>query len=270
MKRLFILGIASMLLSSAGLAEPILTTQVSSCLGTVCENDISSQAGTLYGGSGFIDFSNAAMASYGVMHVSSRSNFSVTDEQAFAGGYASFQDVLTISDRALDGQTGILLIGYDLDGTVSQTGISSAFLQLAARVFAPTLQNYLIDYQSTTATSALIPQPFYFTFGSPFTLYFSLQAATGTEAVLSGGGYVLESGSGSGTGVADFSNTFTLSRLAVEDAGGNPVSGALFSSDSGTIYGQDGVVPEPSALLLIVPGIAFFGFRRKSYGPGAA
>jgi hypothetical protein len=269
MKRTYILILATLLLVPGALAGPILSTLSSACLGVASAGGVcvgqgglnSSIAGTLTGANGAMTYSNSASAAYGSLHVFSQSSFDVTNDGVFAGGFARFEDVLTISNPFLNGQTGILLLGYDVDGTVAHTGISAAFLQVVARVFAPTLQNYVIDYQASTDISTIIPQQFTFTFGDPFTLYFSLQAATGTETV-GGAGYSPASGTGTGTGLADFSNSFTLSRLIVQDEHGNPVS-ALFSSESGTTYGPNGVVPEPSTFLALGSGFLVIGVLRR-------
>jgi hypothetical protein len=96
-----------------------------------------------------------------------------------------------------------------------------------------------------------LPDPIQFVYGQPFGLSIYLGASAGTAT-----GYgVLNEVTGSGGGSADFFDTFVLTGLDPTDASGNSVSGAVFSSQSGTVYSIDGVVPEPSTIVPLLFGL---------------
>ena len=72
------------------------------------------------------------------------------------------------------------------------------------------------------------------------------------------------------SGMAQFSDTLTLTAIEVVDANGNPVSGVTINSDSGTAYPMG--VPEPGTYALVVPAalLWFVGrwrMRRRSGYP---
>jgi hypothetical protein len=64
--------------------------------------------------------------------------------------------------------------------------------------------------------------------------------------------YDLTAGS---SAIADYSHTAVLTSIAVQDANGNPVSRFSIQSASGTVYTNDGVVPEPAVLPLCAGGL---------------
>jgi hypothetical protein len=256
---------------SAQFSSATLVTQVSACLdNTPCDlrqgSASASESGTLVVGSDALDYNNSTSADYGVLHLASRSSFSLINGStggASGQAFANFQDVLTINDATLTGQTGFLDIQYDLDGTISFTGnhvCSCGFLQVIGRVFAPTLQNSVVAYFKNGDVSGtfVLPTHFEFTYGTPFTFYLGMTAVTGSAGV---------PGLETGTSSVDFSHTLTLSGLILKDANGNPVTGATIASDSGTQYGPNGVVPEPTTSTLMLSGLtalALFRLRRLS------
>lgn len=93
----------------------------------------------------------------------------------------------------------------------------------------------------TISNSFSFSDPFTFTYGTPFGLLFQLQ----TYAVADG----------SGTANSDFANTLVLSGLHPFGPDMQPVTGATFTSISGTQYGSNGVISANSRTF-------FFGTRR--------
>ena len=169
-------------------------------------------------------------------------------------------------------------MAYTLDGTNSTSGAGSSVVQVAISVLDSGALRYQMSntaYTSSVAGTFVAPTIFTFTYGQPFQFQFCLGAATGEgiiPAVLPDSGHVSTfdcapgfSGpqTGSGSGNAAFFNTLVLSGLTVTDSLGNPVSGAQFTSTSGTQYGPNGVVPEPGSLLMIVSGLVLIAARRR-------
>jgi hypothetical protein len=242
----------------------ITTTQALACLDyNINHNNCSSAfSGTLNGnGNGdVLHFTDVATSTFGIMHVSTQNDFTVNNDQAWSYGFVSFQDVITINSATHQGQAGFVLLGYRLDGTVGSSGVSDAFNQVTMRVNpgTPQLQNWVDDFHSNVAPGTVETHLFQITYGTPFTLYFSMQATGGTAQDFQSLGYNFISKTGSGTSSVHFENTFTLSQLTTEDGSQNPVNDPTFVSDSGTLYSQQGVVPEPA--LFIPSGIAIAAF----------
>jgi hypothetical protein len=157
-----------------------------------------------------------------------------TPEADFVTANASFDDLLKISDPSLNGQAGLLYVSYALSGQIS----GSAF---AVVISAAGAQEY---HSSVDGTFALVA-PISFVYGQAFDLSMQLSVSAGTPT----GFGVLNAETASGSGTANFFDTFVLTGLDPTDANGNPVTGATFSSQSGTTYSINGVVPEPTTLL---------------------
>ncbi len=190
-----------------------------------------------------------AHAGYGVLNASASSSYSVsgTPESDFITANSSFEDLLTISDPLLNGQAGSLYVSYSLDGQIT----GSAFAVLIAQGGTSPGQQ-VQEYDSSVDGTFSLAAPITFVYGQAFDLSMQLSVSAGTPT-----GYgVLNAVTGSGSGNADFFNTFVLTGLDPTDANGNPVAGALFSSQSGTTYSADGVVPEPSTVVPLLLGIA--------------
>jgi hypothetical protein len=212
---------------------------------------------------------------FGFLHVYDSSTVNIPGAPA----NASFEDAvnsvdtITISDPLLDGQPGFLVAGYTLRATISSSGIDQAALVAVESLGGSLSTNTTASvYTSSVSGKFTFPEALAFTYGTPFTYQLSLFALTGTldvatSASAPGFTETPTPASGLGSATVDSSDTFILSLLEPEDQSGNAVSGATFSSESGTVYGPDGVVPEPSTLLLIAPAILVLSLVRRSTKP---
>jgi hypothetical protein len=221
---------------------------------------IATLSGTFGPASAHETVSADAQASYGVLGASASSSFDVsgTPESDFITANANFEDILTISDPALTGQPGLLYVSYSLDGTVS----GSAFAVVVTEAGTALQQQWAQEYDSSVDGTFSLPAPIQFVYGQAFGLSMQLSVSAGTPT-----GYgVLNAETGTGSGTADFFDPFVLTGLEPTDSKGETVTGAVFSSVSGTSYSIDGVVPEPSMSipLLLMAGIVLAVKRRVS------
>jgi hypothetical protein len=201
-----------------------------------------------------------AHAAYGVLNASATSSFNVlgTPETDFISANSNFEDVMTITDPAdpsLDGQPGLLNLKYSLDGTLS----GSAFAVVLTDAGTTLQQQWTQQYFSSVDGAFSLPAPIEFVFGQPFGLSIQLSVSAGTPTAYG----VLNPETGAGSGIADFFSTFVLTGLEPTDASGDPVTGAVFSSQSGTAYSTDGVVPEPSLVIPLLFGIAIIAVLKR-------
>ena len=248
-------------LSWAGI---IVNSQTTACLDD--SNHCSAAgAGTLTNGAEFNTFSQVATATAGIMHIGATSSFNVNNSKSWSLGFVSFQDILTINSASKNGQTGHLILGYHIDGTISQAGQADAFLQVVARIPGPPLQNSVADYNSSINSSFVVPLVFNFVYGQQFTLYMSMQAMVGTAIDQNGFGYSLVNRTGTGSGAVNFINTLVVDQLTTNDLNNANVADSVFTADSGATYTQNGVVPEPGSMAMVGLAIpALLWLRRRS------
>jgi hypothetical protein len=201
----------------------------------------------------------SARASYGVLDAGIVSTFNVnTPESVFASANAFYEDILTMTDPSnpsLNGQAGTLDLSYSLDGSVMGSAFAVVITESGTSLQQQTIRSFDSSFDGT------ITIPVDFVWGQAFGLYQQLSVGSGNAT-----GYgVLTEKTGSGSGTADFSHTLVLTALQPVDANGNPISGVVITSASGTQYTIDGVVPEPSTLiplLLTAFGISVVQLRR--------
>jgi hypothetical protein len=288
MSRLYLLVFA--LLSAGSLlagtipgygVAPFVATQVIACVNsspncasqtTFMPNQAVSHAGTLTGvGADYVTYNDYAATQYGIMHIAAASTISLNSSKGWATAGTAFEETLTISKPGFTGQTGKLYVTYHIDGNnySSDSTVNHAFLQVITRVWSEYnsqgLQNSVQDYTGASVNmNYTIAQPFYFTFGTPFYLFFSMQATTGSFTIVPGtGGYNVNSiSNGTATAYSDFSNTFILDGLEVQDIN-NAIVDASYESGSGTGYNQNGVVPEPSTLALAGGALLALGWWKR-------
>jgi hypothetical protein len=200
-------------------------------------------------------------ASVGVLKDSSTvtvtlGNYPITN---IYGDAASFvEDTITISDPSLTGTTGSLVLGMTVDGTGSDPTNSANGIGTNAgfSVFAGTSQEGFPPASffevtggsiSTSYAGPAIP----FIYGQPFgiELYFEAVAGAFCENLTACSPWTGLPVSA----IADGSDTAILDSLTVYDSDGNIVPAADWSvtSSSGAIYTANGVVPEPSYLLIL-------------------
>ncbi len=266
MHRLLLLGVSLVTITGLGVAD---TLQVSTnandtvCIGASTPpfcgvsffqqpQDSSGTAvlnGTFGPGSAQETVSANAQAAFGLLKAGASSSYSIsgTPESAFVTANATSEDIITISDPSLNGQTGYLELSYSLDGTVT----GSAFAVVVVKAGTALEQQSVQEYDSSVSGTFSLSNPIQFVYGQAFGLSIYL----GAEAGNSTGYGALAETVGSGSGSAQFFDTLVLTGLDTLDANGTPVTGAIFSSQSGTAYSVDGVVPEPSAVIPALLGL---------------
>lgn len=183
------------------------------------------------------------------------------------GEAASFvEDTLTISDPALNGTAGSLVLGLAVDGTGSTPALTSSgiYTSAALAVYAGTPVEVVppftaFDFTTPGVNTSYSGPAVLFTFGDPFSIELWFEAAAfascGSQAACS-----------PWTGLpvsvtANASDTAILDSLTVYDSNSNIVPGSDWSaiSGSGAEYTADGVVPEPSSWALLMVGLGVFG-----------
>ena len=201
-----------------------------------------------------------AHSAFGILNASASSSFDVsgTPESIGVTANATVEDIITISDPSLDGETGFLDLSYSLDGTIS----GSAFAVVVVKAGTSLEQQSIQEYDSSVSGTFSIPAPIQFVYGQPFGLSLYLGAAAGNAT---GYGELAET-TGSGSGSAQFFDTLVLTGLVPLDSNGNPVADAEFSSQSGTRYSVNGVVPEPSGLVPLLLLLAILVVAKHQSG----
>lgn len=123
-----------------------------------------------------------ATSGYGVLHAGASSSINLTGSPRLADavGDAIFEDIITISSTAFNGQPGILFVRYNLDGTISGTGADNSFGEVYLAVGSSLEQTYSALYSSSISGTVNVPRSFTFTYGQPFGIYFDLSALTGS------------------------------------------------------------------------------------------
>ncbi len=210
----------------------------------------------------------SAASTYGDLHASSSSSFNIPGPTPATGGAlasAQFTDILTIDFAPWAGQPGLLNVNYTLDGSISSTGeilygYGNGFATILERAGDPATGAFSYVktqyYTSSTSGTFSIP-PIPFIYGQPFFFTFGLFSGAGTYYDGAPGGVFCNcTATGQGSGSSQFFNTLLLTGLHPTDANGNPATGAVFISGSGTQYSTNGVVPEPSNLFLLATGVA--------------
>lgn len=248
------------------------TTTCAVCLDLTADPSYSfSQTGSDFS----VSMSGLAESSYGVLRSSLVSSFSSTSNAYHTdlNATAEFQDILTISFAPFNGKQGLLALNFNLDGTLSGSAPGTLPVQSAEPALTdvescvgaltegtPECQSDVFTPSTPTVSGTFgYPHFFTFTYGQPFPLLFNLNVSG-----LYGICQVLCTFTGTGSTNEDFSDTLVLSGLQVFDQSGNPVTGATFTSESGTQYGPTGVIPEPSFFKLIFIGLVALVFASRS------
>ncbi|MDQ1468922.1 MAG: hypothetical protein QOJ99_402 [Bryobacterales bacterium] len=232
-----------------------IVSSPASCLAEGYASDnLSASLNQTFAQAGFnLSANGSAKSGFGVLRASASSTYSSSGPYSYLSSQAFFQDVVTIDFSPFQGSTGLLVINFALDGFINASGpgIGSAAVGACAGPTQPPGNCQGDDFTASASGTFGFPQPFTFTYGQPFALQVSLRADN-LYGYLSGF-------SGSGSAMADFSDTLILSGLHVFDAQMNPVTEVTFRSASGTGYTQNGVVPEASSFVLCTLGFTLFG-----------
>jgi hypothetical protein len=202
--------------------------------------------------------SGSADATGGILHAFSSYSFSASAPQnGQVNGNAQFFDELTIHAVGLDGTTGYLMPTFAITGgTSGASDAIVAFFLNASSGCTSTGPNFC-QIIPVTGNSTISFNPITFIFGQTFFFEMDLVA----EAFYGPGGGL--------SAVSDFSHTALLNGLHVfqNSDGTNPVpsQNLTFASTDGRVsYSVDGIVPEPSSILLLVTGFAsLVAIRRR-------
>ncbi len=166
-------------------------------------------------------------------------NVTGTPQLAYARSLATLLDWVKIDYGPLNGTVGNLWIGYDLEGTATQSGVASAFSQVTIQVGdtaagSPYGQRRTVTH-GTTSGSHVLSRSLPFIFGDWFPVYYFFSATAGS-ATPSPDGWLPGQVLGEGTGSAVFDSTFRFGRLTVTDAAGNVVAPSAVTSIGGVTY----------------------------------
>jgi len=166
-----------------------------------------------------------------------------------AFGGSSFQDTLTVTGGT---GSGTLNLEFDVSGTSSTTpgGSAATFLSLVPLVGGQLdFANSKIDQVDANGQYTL---PIAFIFGLPI----EFQVGMVSNADIN----IWQTGA---SAHADYLDTAILNGITVTDNLNNNVPNFGITSESGTAYGPDGVVPEPASIYLVCGGFLVFGVRRR-------
>jgi|SRR5579864_1486591 len=184
-----------------------------------------------------------AETGFGTMRSSASASFNISGSPAVAFAFADaiFGDIITVNSPPFNGQPGLLIVTYQLSGSISKQGRAGASTDVDISVSNPdssNFQDYSTIYTSSVSGVFIVPQIFHVTYGQPYVQQFLLQTRTGTMSPTQ---FLPTIGQGSGT--VDFSNTLVLVGLEFQDANGNPLpSPPSITSASGTNYSENGIL----------------------------
>lgn len=264
------------------LPAPTLATVVFACVSStqafggnsscdlVSQGSNNALSGTFSDGFGTLTVDMSAAAGYGILKSSVVASVSAQSRAVSAGAIANaaFLDQMTISFDPFNGSLGYWEPIFTLDGENTSGGSLDATLDFEGDVI---LENGGTQIQSTLFGEGSVNQPFGFFFkfiyGQPFAAQFlTIPLVETAGGPIVNGFPTAGKSAAAGSGSSIFSDTVTLTGIEVFDQNMNPVHGETFTSGSGTIYTENGVVPtpEPSGVGVAAVLLALIGLRRRS------
>jgi hypothetical protein len=176
---------------------------------------------------------------------------------------ARFQDDITVFSDGMEGQSGLLTFLIEVDGTLSSDFLTPpiyedfssyalaglTITQNGSSVYSSIQYDYATGATSGSFLNTPIQVEVPFTFGTAFTLSFTLRVVSQTTTL---------NGANS---VSDLGHTLTWEGVSSVTAGGNPVTDYTMASASGTNYLSP--IPEPASAALVVAAGLLAGLRRS-------
>jgi hypothetical protein len=180
---------------------------------------------------------------------------------------------MTISFAPFSGSLGYWEPIFPFNGTNTSGGSLQAWLEFDGGTVlesgATQTQTALFGQGSFNEPFAF-PNFFKFIYGQPFAAGFTLIPLVQTAGPIVNGFPTAGLSAAPGSGSSIFSDTATLTGIEVFDQNMNPVHGETFSSASGTIYSENGILatPEPSSLAAVGALLALgVGYQRRRAKP---
>ena len=160
-----------------------------------------------------------------------------------------FIDTLTFLGQPL-GTHGTIVFTFLVTGSNSSTAGAGGTVGLRVGLASDPIKSppFRAPNSSGVITSQAIP----FVFGQPIELRTTLFVDANIFTPAPGA-----------SSTWDYSQTVVLNGISLADGSNAPVNNFQVESASGTVYGVNGVAPEPGTLLLMLSGIALAGLKGR-------